>query len=148
MISDKIKVLGTPTFTLFDENMNIKQQLTIDNLVVTTGKQLIAQRLSNNSSAVPSHLAIGSGVTATNNNTTALTTEIARIAFSIAGGTVVGSAITYAATFGPGVGTGTIAEAGLFNSNSGGVMLSRVSFPSFNKSALDTFIVSWVISFV
>jgi hypothetical protein len=51
------------------------------------------------------------------------------------------------ATFGPGVNTGAITEAGLFSTSSGGTMYARNVFSVVNKGAGNTFVVTWMITF-
>lgn len=52
----------------------------------------------------------------------------------------------YVATFGPGVGTAAITEAGIFNAASAGTMLARTAFPVINKGALDTLTLTWKVT--
>lgn len=148
MISENIKVIGIPTFVLYDENMEVKQKFTVQNLIVSGGKNLLAARLSSNATATISHIGIGSSPTAASAGQTALLSPIVRVATTISGGTVSGPTVSYSATYGPGVGTGSIAEAGLFNAASAGIMLSRVAVVEFTKSAGDTLTISWDVSFV
>lgn len=51
------------------------------------------------------------------------------------------------ASFGPSVDTGTIREAGLFSLTSGGTMFARNTFGDIVKSASDTLVVTWQVSF-
>jgi hypothetical protein len=57
--------------------------------------------------------------------------------------------VSLATTFGPGEGTGTIAEAGTFNSTTpgGGTMFNRGLLGPFTKNAGDTLTVNWQITF-
>jgi hypothetical protein len=60
--------------------------------------------------------------------------------------TVAGAVVTYVATFGPGVGTGAIVEAGIFNAASSGTMLCRTVFSVVNKGADDAMTITWQIT--
>ena len=123
-----------------------KSEQTIKNLVVTTGKTFIASRMSGASASVMSHIAIGSGMTAAAVGDMTLQTELARQAMSVAGGTPSSATVTYAATFGAGVGTGTISEAGILNNSSGGTLLARTVFTGQVKAAGDSMDVSWTVT--
>lgn len=118
-----------------------------DNLIVDSGFKLVADALCLASSrpGVLSHIAVGTGTTATAANQTALMSEIARKAavYSYNAATKV---ITLATTFNPGEATGAITEAGIVNAASAGIMLDRVTFAVINKGAADTYTATFTIS--
>lgn len=142
--SKNIKMTGDLIVRKFDEQLNLLEQIEVNNLVVTTGKEYIAQRIASNDIDVMSHMAIGS------NNTTASlgnTQLIAQLGITpIDSVDVLGTVVTYSATFAPGVGTGNIVEAGIFNSDTSGTMLCRTTFPVIVKEATTTISITWNIS--
>lgn len=140
----KIKLTGELSVQKFDENNNLVQQIDVPNLVVTVGKQHIAQRITTNSETIMSHMAIGSGATTPALTNIALVNELAREALAVT--TVDGVNITYTATFGAGIGTGNITEAAIFNAGSSGDMLCRTTFPTIAKGAAETIAISWTIT--
>lgn len=144
-MQEQIKLVGTPTFTLVDATGNIKTTFTIPNLVVTTGKNLFAQIIGGTSSAVPTHMAVG-----TNQSPAASTqTDLGAIAgarVALTSTSVNLSTISYSAVFGAGVGTGTLTEAGIFNALTAGSMICRTVFPVFTKEATDTLTINWDIT--
>ena len=140
----KIKLTGALSVQKFDESNNLVEQVDVPNLVVTVGKEHIAQRISTNSETIMSHMAIGSGVTTPALTNIALVNELARETLSLT--SVSGVDITYTATFGAGVGTGTITEAAIFNASSAGDMLCRTTFPVISKGAAETIAISWTIT--
>jgi hypothetical protein len=89
---------------------------------------------------------MGIGISATTPviGNTSLNNQIARVALDSS--TVLGTIVTYSATFGPGVGTGSVVEAGVFNASSGGTMLCHTTFPVVNKDANETIVITWNIS--
>ena len=148
MFSEKIRATGQVSFVLTDENGNVKQQDS-KNLVVDPGLAFIASRIIGTTAAVMSHMAVGTGATAAADAQTALVTETARVALTsstIVTTTVSNDSVQYVATFGPGVGTAAITEAGLFNAASVGTMLARTVFPVINKGALDTLTLTWKVT--
>lgn len=148
MFSEKIRATGQVSFVLTDENGNVKQQDS-KNLVVEPGLAFIASRMIGTTAAVMSHMAVGTGTTAAADAQTALVTESARVALTsstIVTTTVSNDSVQYVATFGPGVATTAITEAGLFNAASVGTMLARTVFPVINKGALDTLTLTWKIT--
>lgn len=148
MFDEKIKATGQVSFVLTDENGNIKQQDS-KNLVVDPGLAFIASRMIGTTPAVMSHMAIGTGTTAAADAQTALVTESARVALTsstVVTTTVANDSVQYVATFGPGVGTAAITEAGIFNAASAGTMLARTVFAVINKGALDTLTLTWKVT--
>ena len=93
--------------------------------------------LSSGRPGVMSHIAIGSGTTATAAGQSSLVAQLAikSATYSHSSGT---KTFTLTTTFNPGVGTGAVTEAGVFNAVSGGIMLDRVVFSAINKAAADT----------
>lgn len=133
-----------PTFILVDKFGNIKQKFTQPNLVVTVGKNLIADRLIGVGSLVMSHMAIGTSNTNLSVANTALVAQNARVALSST--TRANSTVTYSATFAAGTGTGAIVEAGILNAATGGVLLCRTTFPVINKEADDILTINWNVT--
>lgn len=146
MFKEEIKLRGTPTFKLYDSDGQLKYSFTKNNLIVDTGNAWIVSRLAGSGNAVMSHIGVGSSTDIPASANTTLGTQVVRVAMTVAGGTVAGAIITYNATLGPGVGTGTLSEAGVFNASTAGTMLSRVSFTPFTKAAGDTLVIEWVFS--
>lgn len=136
---------GRVTLTVLDSDMKVKEVREFDNLVVTTGCELIASQFCDETMEKPSHMAIGTGTTAPKKADTALQTEVKRKAFKT-NASRVGATVTYQAEFGPTEGTGAITEVGIFNHATAGTMLNRATFPVVNKQASDTLIVSWSVS--
>lgn len=143
-MEDTIKVKGKVAIKLEKNNGTICTWF-FDNLVVTTGKNFVANATLNSSTSPFTNIAIGSGSTAPAVGDTTLGTEVARAAFNTS--SVSGNTANMSSVFGPGVGTGSVSEAGIFNAGSGGTMLSRVTFSTITKAAGDTLTVSWSIAY-
>jgi hypothetical protein len=148
MIEDKVIVTGALEIVLRDSNGNIKEELLVPNLVVRIGKSVIASRLTGVSTPVMSFMALGTSSTAPAITDTALGAEMAgsRTAMATSGGVATSNVVTYVASFGPGVGTGTIFEAGIFNASSVGSMLCRTTFSVVNKGSADSLTITWNVS--
>ncbi len=144
MINDLIKVRGELKLTLSSPQGNVKQEIIVPNLVVTTGKNLIASRLKDTTDAAMTHMAIGTGSTAAAAGDTALGSEAGRVALTST--TVTNNAVAYVASFGAGTGTGAITEAGLLNASSSGTLLCRTVFSVINKGANDTLGITWTVT--
>lgn len=119
-----------------------------DNLVVDTGKALIASRLKDTSDDAISHMACGSsGQVAAESDTALVGTEHQRVSATV---TVTDNVITVEATFGSGLsGQKTIAEYGIFNDASSGDMLCRftTAAQTLDADESDTFDVTWTLQF-
>lgn len=143
MINDLIKVKGELKLTLTSPQGNVKHEVIVPNLVVTAGKNFIADRLKNNTT-VMSHMAIGTGNTAAAAGNTALGSEAGRVALTSS--TVTDNAVAYVGSFAAGTGTGAITEAGLLNASSNGTLLCRTVFSVINKGANDTLGITWTVT--
>ena len=138
MLNDGLKLTGKLSIAINDEV--VKE---VPNLVVTAGKNYVADRIKNNST-VMSHMAIGTGTAAAAAGNTALGSEQARTALTSS--TVTDNEIVYVDTFAAGTGTGAITEAGIFNASSGGTMLCRTVFSVVNKGASDAMTITWTVT--
>ena len=138
MLNAGLKLTGKLSIAINDE---VVQE--IHNLVVTAGKNYVADRIKNNST-VMSHMAIGTGTAAAAAGNTALGSEQARTALTSS--TVTDNEIVYVDTFAAGTGTGAITEAGIFNASSGGTMLCRTVFSVVNKGASDAMTITWTVT--
>ena len=145
-MKDTIEIKGEIHIILKDENGNVKDERTVPNLIVTAGKNFIADQLSTTpGSTKMTHMAIGTGTTAANAADTTLQTELDRNA--VTSSTDSGAILTVVGDWAAGDGTGAITEAGIFNAASGGTMLCRSVFSVINKAAGDTLSMSWAITF-
>ena len=116
----------------------------VPNLVVDTGKDYVASRMKDTTKNAMSHMAVGSNSVSPGASNTTLGAELNRQALTST--TVVDNTVTYVATFGPGEGTGSVVEAGIFNAASGGDMLCRTIFGAINKASEDSMTVTWVVT--
>lgn len=148
MIKDFVEAKGQLHIVLRDMYGNIKEEKTVKNLVVAVGKNVIAARLQGTSMGVMTHMAVGTNAAAPVSGNTALGAEIAasRVALTVSGGTLSTNTVSYAATFGAGVGTGAVTEAGILSASTGGNMLCRTSFAPVNKDVSDTMSISWAVT--
>lgn len=105
-------------------------------MIVDTGLQHIADRMTDESQAAISHMAVGTGTNVEAGSQTALQTEIARVALTSK--TRSDKKAVYVGDFAAGVGTGALTEVGLLNAASAGVLLSRIVFAVKNKGPSDT----------
>lgn len=162
---------GTLAIAHFGPNGELIEERMYSNIVTTIGKAWIAARMKTTGIPVEmTHMSIGGNATIGSNpaKTTpvigdqALSTagspalsELARVALTTSGGTVSGATVTYAATFAAGTGTGSLVEAGIFNTASGPVqgsgsitaaMLCKTSFDVVNKAANDSIAITWTVT--
>ena len=138
MIHDDLKLTGALTIAVNDE---IVQET--ENLVVTAGKNWVADRM-NNANTVMTHMAVGTGTTEALAAQTALITETDRNALTST--TVTDNAVAYVATWAAGDATAALTEAGIFDAASSGDMLARTVFSVVNKGAADSMTITWTIT--
>lgn len=143
MIQETVKATGELNIKLFGPDGQLKSEKTVPNLVVTAGKGYIAARMVGTPTAM-SHMAIGSGTVDPAPGDNVLGTELGRVGLTSSGAS--GAVVTYVASFGQGVGTGAVTEAGIFNASSAGTLLCRTEFAVVNKGATDSMSITWTVT--
>ena len=144
MFTETVNVTGRLKIAHFDECGKEKDVREVKNLVVAVGKDIITSRLTGNTTAIPSHMAVGSSNTAATTAQTALGTELSRVTLDSSART--NNTIAYVATFPAGTGTGSITEAAILNASSTGDMLCRTNFNAVNKGAADVIVITWNVT--
>lgn len=145
--NEAIKVTGRIKFDLYDPAGNLKETREIKNVVVTVGKNYLATWLAAATQAdyFMRYIGLGTGAAAANASDTGLQTELAtRVAGNLSS---ISNVWQNQATFGPGVNTGAITEAGIFSASAAGTLLARQVFGVINKAAGDSLQVTWQITF-
>lgn len=143
-MQDNFSVKGKLKIIVKDVNGTVKDERDLNNLVVTSGKAHIANRLASNTAVIMSHLAVGTTNTAAAVGQTGLVAELDRM--SLDSTSVSGATVNYQATFPAGNATGTIREAGIFNASTGGTMLCRTVFSPITKASDDTVVIVWDVT--
>lgn len=142
---ETLSMKGELTIDRFDSFGKLVESRKIPNLVVSAGKNLMISRLLGTTDGVMTHMGVGTGTTAAVIANTALETALgSRVALTSA--TQSTNSVTYVGTFGAGVSTGALTEAGIFNALTSGTMLCRTVFPVVNKAAGDSIIITWVVT--
>lgn len=144
-----VKATGRVHIVLRGADGRVKGEDWVDNLVVTVGRQHIADQMAEQDEAAMAYMAIGTGTTAAVASDAALETELDRNALSsVTQGTGTdANKVTYVCDWPAGDGTGAITESGIFNSASAGVMLCRTVFAVKNKGAGDSLTLTWILTF-
>jgi len=146
ILKDDGPLKGHITIKLYDANGVLKEHRDINNVVVTVGKAFLAAWLtqSTQSDYFMRYVGLGTGASAASASDTSLQTELStRSAGNLTNSTNVWQ---NQATFGPGVDTGAITEAGLFSASSAGTMMARQVFAVVNKGASDSLQLTWQIT--
>lgn len=146
-MQETIKATGHITFKLFDSVGKLKDIRSIKNVVVTVGKNFLANYLTpgNHTDEFMNYVGLGTGTNAATASDTDLQTPLpTRVAGTISSATNVW---TNTASFGAGINTGNISESGLFSDSTLGTMFARQTFVAIPKSSLDTLEVTWQITF-
>ena len=148
MITDTIEAIGNLVIKRYNEDGDLVEKREEKNLVVHVGKVFMMQRMQLSTNPVMSHMAVGVANVAPTTSQTALLGETARV--SLDSNTITNNTITYIATFGAGVpsGSATLTEAGMFNNASAnaGTMFCRVRFNEVNKSNSDIIVITWNVT--
>lgn len=127
------------------ETNAIIQTIERHNLVVTTGRNLVRDRLSGDSASRLTHFAVGTNATAVVAANTALGVETSRDLITQL--TPTDGVLTVKYFLGSSSANGvTLAEAGLFNAASAGTMFSRVVYTGIVKTSSVAVSYTWTIS--
>ena len=148
LLDSQHAVTGQVSICLRGSDGRIKSREVIKNLVVTVGRQHIADQLAGPVQGPMTHMAIGTGTTVQDAADTALVTELNRKAFASKdqGAGADANKVIYVAEWVAGEGTGQIAEAGIFNALTAGIMLCRTTFGVKDKGTGDSLTLTWTIS--
>lgn len=144
MFTETVNVTGRLKISRLNESGDELEVREVKNLIVAVGKNVITSRLVGNTTAIPSHMAVGSSNTAATTAQTALGTEIGRVVLDSS--TRTNNTIAYVATFPAGTGTGSLTEAAILNASSTGDMLCRTNFNAVNKGAADVIVITWNVT--
>lgn len=144
MILDGVKATGVVSFV----NLRTGEVLDSSNMVLTLGKEWIAQRCTGQVSSLVTHIGVGTSSQPAGLGDTALLAEIGRVALTTQGAVIPANknVMRFEATFGAGVAVGPLVEAGLFTAPSGGTCVARTVFSVKNKDSDDIFSVIWEIT--
>ena len=146
MINDNLNALGELRLVLKNEEGEVKEDITVPNIITTVGKAHIAVRMAGTAQGVMSHMEVGTGTTDPVVGNTTLESAVGSSRTALASWTASSYTIVAPWTFAAGTGTGALTEAGLFNASSSGTMLARTEFSVINKAAADSLTVSWTIT--
>ena len=144
-VDDFAPIRGHVLIELFDADGNLKDSREIDNLIVTVGKNLIADNLlATPTLGKPTHMELGTGTVAPAAGDTTLGTVIASSRVALTSKTRSTNVVTMVGDWAAGTATNTaITEAGVFDAASAGNMSSRATFTAINKGAADTLKITW-----
>jgi len=106
-----INMTGSLTIKQYDLDGKLIKDLTVPNLVVTAGKEYVANRIVRNDMTPMSHMAIGQSTTTSAASQTDLISRAQTVTTTT---TLNGTSITYSASF-PASSAISIQEAGIFN---------------------------------
>lgn len=139
--SDTVTLKGRVVAEVFGADGKLKQREEHDNLILTVGKNMIADRLlASPTLGVATHIGVGTSGTAAAAGDTTITGET-RVALTTK--TRSTNVVTYVGDWAAGSATGTLQETGLWDAASAGNLVGRATYTSIVKGASDTLKVTW-----
>lgn len=144
MINSQAKLKGSIDAVLTRGDGTVEKQA-IENLVVDVGRALMASRLGADTIGKITYIGAGSSTSAPTNGNTNLTTPINRypVTFTTATTTSTDDTAVFVANI---VNVnGVVAETGLFNAATGGVMLSKANIGPFTMAPTDSLTLTWKV---
>lgn len=141
LTDDTVTLTGHVVTEVFGPDGELKQREETDNLILTVGKNMIADRLlASPTLGVPTHIGVGTSGTAPAAGDTTITGET-RVALTSK--TRATNVVTYVGDWAAGSATGTLQETGLWDASSAGNLVGRATYTSIAKGASDTLKVTW-----
>ena len=157
MKNSSVQPLGVYEITLKSADGQIKKHFFSKNLVVQTGKNIIASLLvadySENSGGEksggekPYLMQVGKSTEAVSVDDIALKSPVDTNPVALTSANRINNQVTYTATFGMGVAVGTLHEVGIIGKYNGeDVLFSRSVFPTITKEPDDELTIRWAIT--
>jgi hypothetical protein len=140
------KVSANLVATLIGPDGLIKDVRTVHNTVTNAGKYGAAdQILASPSLTKPGWMEVGTGT----GGTTKLNTYVAGSRTALDSKTRSDAVVTMICTFGAGVGTGALTEAGIFDvvTQDTANMWCYATFAAINKAAGDSLVITWTLTY-
>ena len=158
---DTLDIKGRLTLQMRNAANEIVREVAANNSIVLSGRDLVAKQFINETIAPISHVAVGTGFTPVDpaaDNQLENEIEISPGIFRKAINQIDPSVhltttadnrkkVLITAELAAEQGNAALTEAGLFNSDTGGVMYNRVVFPEINKTTDFTLTLIWEILF-
>ena len=150
---DGIKLVGEVEILVFDRFGNLKRRLVLKNLITNVGYAQVAGLINGVVTTPFKYIAVGDGsssspgsCTSPSASDTALGHEVARVQATTGRTTtsVTNDTATWSATFNF-TSSYSLCEAGIFDSSSGGNMLSRVTYSVINVASGDSLVINWKV---
>jgi hypothetical protein len=147
-----IRLRGSLRMQLLDLKGNLVDERHINNLLVTVGRAWVLGQLETVNQATAqtiSYLAIGSSTVAPTTADTALGNEVTRLnILTFVTGGLTNNPPSWQAqvSFATNLANTTLAECGLFNSNTAGTMIAHATFTSFVKATSNVLNISYTVS--
>lgn len=150
---DTLKLKGTYNFQILDVNGKVRDEFSVDNLVVNAGLAQLALLAGDGTANPFTYLAVGTSSTAVSVGQTALAAEITDTGLARAAGTV--SRVTTTVTNDTfklvytwtATGSKTVEEVGVFNAASSGTMLSRALTGTKTLANGETLVGNYTLAF-
>jgi len=140
-----VRLIGELEILLI-RNSEVIERRVYKNVITNIGKAQVAGLINGVVTTPFKYVAIGTGTTAESPTDTSLVYEVARVLATTGRETtnVTNDTATWNATFSFTT-SYSITEAGIFDSETGGNMLARKTFPALNVEAGDSLVVSWKV---
>lgn len=152
MKNSSVQPLGVYEITLKSADGQIKQHFFSKNLVVQTGKNIIASLLvadlsGNSGGEKPSKMQVGTSNVPVSVDDTALKSPVSSSPVALTSANRINNQVTYSATFQIGTAIGTLCEVGIIGKYNGeDVLFSRSVFPPITKEQDDELTIRWAIT--
>lgn len=147
-MKDSFGIKGKVKLTLKDDKGNVIKEVEGRNTITNLMDAHVADQLSDSGGGAIGYMGVGTG-SGQGASDTGLDSTLDNVALDSttqgAGGD--DNDVVYVATFGAGVCTGAITEAGIFQADNNTTLMAYDDFDVINKGASDTLEITWTITF-
>jgi hypothetical protein len=146
---DKTPIKGNLKLVLTDKHGKIKEDREHKNTITVLHDATVADRMSGGTDSLIDYTGVGTTSGGKSTTSTALEAQVVRVQndSNTQGAGADDNDVVHVATFGAGVGTGALVEAGLFTGAADATLMAWQDFSVINKGAGDTLTVTWTITY-
>lgn len=149
-LKDRYPIKGKLKLVLTDKDGEIKDEREFQNTITVRHDAVVADRMANGAAALIDYTAVGTTSGGKTTESTALEAQVSRVQNDSNTNSpgADDNDVVHVATFGAGIGTGALIEAGLFtDAGAGSTLMAWQDFSVINKGAGDTLTVTWTITY-
>lgn len=149
VLKDGQLVRGNLRLVLTDKDGKIKDKREFQNTITVLQDATVADRMAGGTDTLIDYTGVGTTSGGKTTSSTDLEAQVVRVQndSNTQGAGADDNDVIHVSTFGAGVGTGALVEAGLFTGAADSTLMAWQDFSVINKGAGDTLTVTWTVTY-